>query len=657
MPSMRTLAHGYLSRRVSRRGFLHGMTRSGFSLAAATSALAALSPIREAEAAAGSKAAGSSAGSSATPVTGTGGKLLVEQLRAAGTRFVFNCNSSGTYPVFDALLGQSDIQVIEVLQEGQMVSVAQGYAIASGQVAFTLNDSGGFPNTLSNVFNASRDQTPMVVGSEREVSQLQGGRDAYEEWDDFLGPAASFTRWRWSVEAAERIPEITRRAFTIASAVPGGPVALAFPRNVLAAEGVRAAVLDRARFILTPHLSPSPSLVEQAARMLLDARNPVLLVGSEVTRSDGAAAVIALAERIAVPVAQGTSLFADFPTKHPLYVGNDAALAHYRGGVDLVLNLGAVMPYETDVIPSGARVIHASVDADAVGRIVPTDVGIVASVDETATQLRTALESLATAHRLDGIRASRAKTVGDFTRISLAAHAALVEKNWDATPLRWERVAGELDRLLDPDAIVVSELTQRRWENSVPLPYEAIPQLTGVSQFSFGPGAKMRIGKSTGGALGWGIGAAIGVKLARPDRQVAALQGDGSFLFGQAETLWTMARYEVPIIVVVFNNRSYNGPRNQMFGNNSEQLKRGTEMTCWLGNPDVDFAKLAAAFSVKGETVTAPAQLQPALTRAIESTREGRPYLIDAVVARSGAGADSAWYPRYSVAAGRTKKV
>jgi thiamine pyrophosphate-dependent acetolactate synthase large subunit-like protein len=80
-------------------------------------------------------------------------------------------------------------------------------------------------------------------------------------------------------------------------------------------------------------------------------------------------------------------------------------------------------------------------------------------------------------------------------------------------------------------------------------------------------------------------------------------------------------------------------------------------MTCYLGNPDVDFAKLAMAFGVKGETVTVPAELKPAITRAIESTRDGRPYLIDAVVARSGAGAESVWYSRYSVAAGRTKKV
>ena len=651
MPSMRSLAHGYLSRRVSRRGFLHGMARSGFSLAAAKSALAALAPIREADAAIDAPAAGPAA----REVTGTGGKLLVEQLRAAGTRFIFNCNSSGTYPVFDALLGQSDIQVIQVLQEGQMVSVAQGYAIASGQVAFTLNDSGGFPNTLSNLFNASRDQTPIVVGSEREVSELQGGRDAYEEWDDFLGPSASFTRWRWSIDAAERIPEITRRAFTIASTAPGGPVALAFPRNVLAAGPTRAAVHDRARFILAPRLSPSPALVEQAARMLLDAQNPVLLVGPEVTRSDAATAVIALAERIAVPVVQGNSLFADYPTKHPLYLGNEAALQHFP--FDLVVNLGAVMPYEPDVIPSGARVVHASVDADIVGRIVPTDVGIVASVDETATQLRSAIESLATAKRLDVIRDLRAAAVAQFTRISLAVHTTLVEKNWDADPLRWERVAGELDRMLEPDAIVVSELTQRRWENSVSMPKPAMPQLTGMSQFTCGPGAKMRIGKSTGGALGWGIGAAIGVKLARPDRQVVALQGDGSFLFGQAETLWTMARYEVPIIVVVFNNRSYNGPRNQIFGGRSEQIRQGTEMTCYLGSPDVDFARLAAAFGVKGEPVKAPGQLQPAIARAIESTREGRPYLIDAVIARSGAAADSVWYSRYSVAAGRTKKM
>ncbi len=651
---MRKLVHAYLSRRLSRREFFHRLASSGFSVAAATSVLESLTPVLEAEAA----TAGSPGAKSPTVVEGTGGKLLVEQLRAAGTTFIFNCNSSGTYPVFDALVDRPEIRVIQVPQEGQMVSVAQGYALGSGNIAFTLNDSGGFPNTLSNMLNAWRDQTPIVIGSERESSSLQGGRDAYEEWDDFLGPSSSFTRWRWSVEAAERIPEITRRAFTIASTAPGGPVALAFPRDVLAAKNARAAIVDRSQFVMAHKLTPNPTLVEQAARLILEAQSPVLIVGPEVTRSEGVTAVIALAERVAIPVVQGSSLFADFPTNHPLFLGGFTAPPRALGHIDLVLNLGAPMPYEDKAIPSGSRVVHASVDADLIGRVVPTDVGIVASVNETAAQLRAALESLATKTRLDQIASPRLTSIRAYTDAIRTAQVRAVRAQWDSSPLRWERVAGELDELLDADAIVVSELTQQPWDLG---PTVEKPPIfvhgTGLSQLTFTPAGKSRIGKSTGGALGWGIGAAIGVKLARPDRQVVALQGDGGFLFGQSETLWTMARYEVPVIVVVFNNRSYNSPRNQIFNAGEQQQRAGKDMTCYLGNPDVDFAKIAAAFGVKGETVTAPGQVKPAIQRAIASTREGRPYLIDAVVARTGQGADSVWYPKYSVADGRTKKV
>ena len=650
---MRTLVHAFLIRRLSRREFFHRLASSGFSVAAATSVLESLAPLLDAEAA---TAASQDPQTPATVVEGTGGTLLVEQLRAAGTKFIFNCNSSGTYPVFDALGERPEVEVIQVLHEGQMIAVAQGYTLGSGRIAFTLSDSGGFPNTLSNMLNAWRDQAPIVVGSEREESGLQGGRDAYEEWDDFLGPSSSFTRWRWNVEAAERIPEITRRAFTIASTVPQGPVALAFPRNVLAAKRVRATVIDRSKFILEQKLTPNSTLVEEAARLILDAKKPMLLVGPEVTRSDGATAVIELAERATMAVIQGQSLFADFPTDHPLFMGAFTAPPQVPGSVDLVVNLGAAMPYEEKPFPSGTRIVHASVDPDLIGRVVPTDVGIVASVKETATQLRAALESLAPKSRFDEM-AARLAPLRSYTDGLRAAQARAVRAQWDTTPLSWERVAGELDRLLDADAIVVSELTGQRWDTGSPDEPPAFADSTGLSQFVFAPGRKARIGKSTGGALGWGIGAAIGVKLARPDRQVVALQGDGGFLFGQSETLWTMARYEVPVIVVVFNNRSYNSPRNQIL-HASEQLQRsGKEMTCYLGDPDVDFAKIAAAFGVKGETVTAPGEVEPAIRRAIASTREGRPYLIDAVVARTGRGADSVWYPKYSVAAARTKKV
>lgn len=634
---MRELVNAYLNKRLSRRRFIRRMANWGFSLAAATSILDSLTPLVHAE----SSSATSRADPSVTVIEGTGGELLVEQLRAAGVRFIFNCTSSGTYPIFDALVDRPDVQVIQVPQEGQMISVAQGYTLASGKVAFTVNDSVGFPNTLNNMYNAWKDRTPLIIGSQREPTRLHGGRDAYEEWDDFLGPSASFTRWRWSVEQADRIPEITRRAFTIASTPPEGPVTLAFPDNVLAATGVKAAVLDHDKFLIRPKVKPDPGSVEDAARLLIKATSPILIVGPEVTRSGGTREIVQLAELLSIPVAQGETLFDDFPTKHPLFLGHYGWPMPYPKRLDLVVNLGAKMPPRDGMIPSSAKVIHVSMDADIIGRVVPADVGMVADVKEAARDLMPAIQSVATTARLEKMRASRFAVTKAYTEKLRARRARIARALWNKQPLSWERVAGELNQRLEKDAIIVLELAYGSW----------------LEQFSFGPGEKSKIGKTTGSALGWGVGAAIGVKLAQPDRQVVALQGDGGFMFAQAESLWTMARYEVPVIVVIFNNRSYNGPRNRILRGDGRQARTRKDMTCYLGDPDVDFAKVAAGFGVKGEVISTPDQVAPAIARAIESTRAGKPYLIDAVVRRTGAAADSTWYPKYSVAAARTRRV
>jgi acetolactate synthase-1/2/3 large subunit len=664
---MRALIDDFLDKRLSRRRFLASMAASGFSLAAARSVLDSLTPLLDVEADAAESAAGDRI------VEGNGGALLVEQLYAAGVRFFFNCNSSGTFAIFDALVDRPDLHVIQVPYEGQMVAVAQGYTLASGQIAFTMNDSAGFPNTLTNTYNAWRDNTPIIVGSERAVNRLHGGRGTYEDWDDFLAPSASFTRWRWSVERPYRIPELTRRALKIASTPPEGPVALAFPENILSAGDLRGTVVDRDRFMIAPKLSPDPGLVDDAARLLIEARNPVLVVGSEVTRSHGRGDVIALAESLSLPVVQGDTLFDDFPTDHTLFADHASWPLAYPTDVDLVINLGARMPYAEHAIPERARVIHVSIDAESIGKVIPTDVGIVGDVKEAAADLVTAVESRLTKAKLEAIARERLSSVRTHTDMVRAGRARAARALWDSRPLSWERVAGELESLLDEDAINVPEVAHVRWDDGwtwaashvsellektgLTFTQLAFAQNTSLSQFTFGPGKKSRIGRTTGGALGWGVGAAIGVKLAQPDRQVVALQGDGSFLFAQAEALWTMVRYEVPVIVVVFDNRSYNGPRNRIMYESGRQQDSGKDMTCYLGTPDVDFAKVAAGFGVEGEVVTTPDQVRPAIERAIASTRDGRPYLIDAVVARTGAAADSTWYPKYSVAAARTRKV
>ena len=641
---MRELVNEFLNRGLSRRGFLRRLVESGFSAAAAASILESLAPLARAESASGAE----TAPAPARVVEGTGGELLVEQLHAAGVRFVFNCNSSGTYAIFDALVDRPDMQVIQVPQEGQMIAIAQGYVLASGQTAFTVNGSVGFPNTLNNMYNAWKDRSPIVVASQREATGIHGGRDAFEEWDDYLSPSASFTRWRWSIDQTERIPEITRRAFKIAVTPPEGPVALALPIDVLTSRRARAEIVERDKFIIQPRVKADPRQVEEAARLLVAAKSPLLLVGPEVTRSRAHAEVVKLAELLSLPVAQAERLSDDFPTDHPLFLGDYVGPWRYPGSIDLVLNLGAKMPYPDGMVPPDARVIHASIDPDLIGRVVSTDVGLVADVKETAADLTTAMRSMLTRARLREIASARLEVVGGYTHKSRDRRERFAHLRWDDLPLSWERVAGELSGLLERDAIIVPELGEGTWlgEGSGAL-----------EQFTFKPGGMTKIGRTTGSALGWGVGAAIGVKLAQPDRQVVALQGDGGFLFAQAETLWTMARYQVPIIVVIFNNRSYNGPRNKIWAARGTQAVKGRDMTCYLGDPDVDFAQVAAGFGVQGEIVTAPDQVQPAVRRAIASTREGRPYLIDAVVRRTGAAANSVWHPRYSVATARTRKV
>jgi thiamine pyrophosphate-dependent acetolactate synthase large subunit-like protein len=222
------------------------------------------------------------------------------------------------------------------------------------------------------------------------------------------------------------------------------------------------------------------------------------------------------------------------------------------------------------------------------------------------------------------------------------AYIDSAHEEWDSAPIAWPRLLLTLNELLDEDAVIVEEVGTEDWV---------------LRSFDFADGKKTKIGRTLGRALGWGVGASIGVKLAMPDRQVVTLQGDGGFLFGQSEALWSMSRYDVPIITVVCNNRSYDEPRNNIFmrGGPSQQQKK--DMICYLGSPDVEFSDIARAYGIRGERVNNPAELTPAIQRAISTTREGRPYLLDVRMARTGMAADSTWYPHYSVAAVRKRKV
>ena len=188
---MRENVRDYLAGEISRRDFVRGVTAAGISLAAARSALGSLEPIVNPGSAAPAPA-------QLIPFQGGSGALLAEQLKEFGTRFIFVCNSSGMGPLADALVDRPEMQFIQAVSEHQTMAIADGYAKASGEVAFATFSRVGGPLASANMYNAMKDRTPVVILTDHADTRSQG-RDVHEDLEDWLTPFAQYTKWRWLV--------------------------------------------------------------------------------------------------------------------------------------------------------------------------------------------------------------------------------------------------------------------------------------------------------------------------------------------------------------------------------------------------------------------------------------------------------------------------
>lgn len=575
-------------------------------------------------------------------VEGTGGELLVEQLCANGEKYIFNCESSGTAPIWDVVVGRQDIDVIIAPHEAGAASIAFGYALASHHVPLSICDSAGFLNKLTPIAATWFSRIPAVYCTERSPSSGFGGLESSEDHDQFLEPAAPFAKWRWTIDAARRIPELMRRAYQFATNPPAGPVALAFPNNLLEQSAVRAEIIPM-KPNPTPAMAPAPALVEQAARLLVEARNPMIVAGPEIARYDAERPAVELAETLgmAATYLRFNCNYCPFPSKHPLFLGQLQRGMRVPSSPDVVLFLGGRMPSDGAGIPRGARVIQVTTDARAMGRERTIDVGIVADPLHTATALTEAVRSMATAQRLRELSRPRADAIRAFREQADRSRREAAEFAQQRGALGWDVMFAGMERTLDRRALLVQETA---------------PYADPMYWFDFGRDGKTLITSHTSqpGALGMGLGVAIGAQLAEPDRQVVLFTGDGAMLFSQLEMLWTAARYRAPITVIVFNNRSYDLPRRRKLDSGGRQFQLGQELTSYLGDPDINFATAAAAFSVKGEVLARPSDIGAALGRAARVNRDGEPYLIDALVERRGLLSESTWHSPFTIAGLRT---
>ena len=657
---MRDLVARYLSQGISRRGFVGGLTKAGLTATAAQSVLTAVASVNSGHAQGAGPQAGSApaapapAAPAATavagvkPFQGTGGAAFAEQLIGCGVKYVFGNSASEDAQFYEALVDRPQLKYILTPHEGPGAAMAAGYIKASGEAAIVMQAAVvGMANAIGQMFNAFKEQTPLVVYSYRTDQTRRAGRDGFEEVANQEQMVQPITKYTWLARRPDMIPETVRRGFKAAWTPPYGPAYISWHSDYND-ERVRTEIIAQELIDPRMRVRPNPDEIERAAKLLVEARMPLMVVGDEIYKAKAVGKAVKLAELLGMPVTQVRQLYANFPETHALWVGNVAGNSlnslNYPKSTDVILNVGNKFQHSgpAPIVPRGPKFIDMRIDYASMGNVMVTEVPLVCDVGYGLDDLVAAIEQLLTP-ALRQKAAERALDVRKFGEWAKAARAQVVNNpDWNESPIIADRLTWEVAKFADPDAIIVHEA------GSVAL-----------HSFDFDPNGGRELFFYYGAHLGSGVGTAAGVKLARPNQQVICLVGDGSFIFGPT-ALWNMARLELPVIVVVYNNHAYGGPHSRVIANvpGGRMVQTGQFVHDYLGSPDMNMAAIAKGFGVDGEVVESPGQLREALARARKATVEGKPYLIDAQVARKGvAWADKPWIPPIQVAALRQKKV
>jgi acetolactate synthase I/II/III large subunit len=510
----------------------------------------------------------------------TGAQALVKSLECQGVDIVFGLPGGAILPAYDPLRSSS-LRHVLVRHEQGAGHAAEGYAWATGRVGVCMATSGpGATNLVTALADAYMDSVP-IVAITGQVATAMIGTDAFQE-SDITGITGPITKHNELVTDPERIPAAIAEAFHIAATGRPGPVLVDLPKDMLQAQTTWSwpPTLDLPGYKLPGE--PDPTLIQQAARLLHQAKRPVLYVGGGVIKSDSHAALLELADLARAPVTTTLMARGAFPDSHPLALGMPGMHGMYAAVAalqecDLIVALGARFDDRVTgklaAFAPKAKVVHADIDPAEIGKNRRPDVAIVGD-------LRTVLAGLAAAMRAE-----------------VDAHGPAGTADWIATtagwkrsyPLRYTQEAGgplkpqhvveRLSAITGGDAIVVAGVGQH--------------QMHASQHYVF---TKPRSWINSGGlgTMGFAVPAAMGAQIGRPGELVVAIDGDGCFQM-TAQELATCAIEKLPVKVLIFNNGFLGMVRQwqELFYD-----ERYSEVH--LGTAIPDYVKLAEAYGCVG---------------------------------------------------------
>jgi acetolactate synthase-1/2/3 large subunit len=553
---------------------------------------------------------------------------LLTALADRGVEYFFANPGTDFPPIIESFAtaakdGTKVPEPILVPHENAAVAMAHGFYMVSGRPqAVMVHVNVGTGNTLNCLINAARDEVPVLLMAGRSPlteGDAHGARNRHIHWAqemfDQAGMVREIVKWDYELRSPDQVEDVVGRAIERAMTSPRGPIYLSLPREVLAAY-VTPSNRPPARRFPVEMPFPSPASIATLAGWIAAAKRPLIITGHAGREPAGAVALAQLAERFAVPVVPFNPRSLCLPSSHPMHQGYQPRELLQQADVVLVLESDVPWFPSEEMPQETCRVAHIGEDPTYQRypiRSFPTDLAITSTVWSALAELERAL-----AERIapdDKIVAER--------RAHYAERSAEMRSRWQAEGdeagkgdvIKPEWISRCLREALDQDAIVVNEY---------PLRLEHFPQEQPGGYFALGPA----------GGLGWSLPAALGAKLAKPDRFVAAVMGDGAYIFANPTAChWASTAHKLPILTVVFNNSLYGAVRRatlSMYADGVASEGKG-RFLAELG-PATEYEKLVEANGGYGVRVDRPGELPAVLARAIAVVKnEGRQALVNVV--------------------------
>ncbi len=529
-----------------------------------------------------------------------GAQIFIECLRAEGVDTIFGYPGGAVIDIYDELAKQDDIRHILVRHEQGAVHAADGFARASGAVGVCLVTSGpGATNTVTGIASAYMDSIPIVVFTGQVPTALIGN-DAFQEVD-IVGITRPCTKHNYLVTRVEDLERVIREAFYIARSGRPGPVLVDLPKDVIN-QSARYKGTDVVKIrSYQPTYKPNLKQLRRVVDLIKQAKRPLILAGGRVVLSDASEELRRLAKRITAPVTTTLMGLGVYPgSDEKLWLGMLGMHGTYRanmstGACDLMIAVGVRfddrVTGKTDAFAKQAKIVHIDIDPTSIRKNVPVTIPVVGDCKITLEALNRMLEqegvSIDESHRkewLEQIQQWKATKPLAYKQEDIIKPQYVIEKLWELT---------------GGDAIITTEVGQN--------------QMWTAQYYHFNePNSFITSGGL--GCMGFGLPAAIGAQVARPDRLVVDVAGDGSIQMNIQE-LATAVQYCLPVKVVILNNK-YLGMVRQW-----QELFYDKCYSCTCMEHAPDFVKLADAYGAVGLRATKPEEVVPVLEKGLSTDK------------------------------------